>query len=171
MVAAWLNCPPLAAVDPAALAAAPGKAGQCMHFLFERMIDRDGEFAITIHFGHLSQKIRPMVRTSLEDVVLPLVNHFMCEGADELISATGSTAQQEFEEGERETDFALRGFVRSASTPGRAWAGPAHEHADRRCQPSAPDKWDRWERAIEMLRIEVGPDGDELFAGKGRIGA
>ena len=93
MVAAWLNRPPLAAVDPATLATPPGKAGQGMHFLFERMVDRDGEFAITIHFGHLSQKIRAMVRATLEDVVLPLVNHFMCEGTHELISSARSTAQ------------------------------------------------------------------------------
>lgn len=92
MVATWLNRPSLAAVDPAALAAAPSKAGQGMHFLFERMIDRDGEFAVAIHFGHLSEKIRAMVRAPLEDVVLPLVNHFMCEGAHEFISAT-ETAQ------------------------------------------------------------------------------
>lgn len=82
-----------------------------MHFLFERMIDRDGEFAMTIHFRHLSQKICAMVRASLEDVVLPLMNHFMCEGAYELISSAGSTAQQEFEERKREADFTLRGFV------------------------------------------------------------
>ena len=93
MVATWLNRPPLAAVNPAALAAAPGKAGQGMHFLLERMIDRDGEFAVTIHFDHLSQKIRAMVRAPSEYVVLPLVNHFMCEGADKLMSATGSTTQ------------------------------------------------------------------------------
>jgi hypothetical protein len=93
MVAAWLNRPPLAAVDPAALAAAPGKAGQGMHFFLEGMIDRDGEFAIPIHFAHLSQKVRAMVRAPSEYVVLPLVNHFMCEGADKLMSATGSTTQ------------------------------------------------------------------------------
>lgn len=93
MVATWLNRPPMAAVNPAALAAAPGKAGQGMHFLLERMIDRDGEFAITIHFAHLSQKVRAMVRAPSEDVVLPLVNHFMCEGADELMSAIGGPGQ------------------------------------------------------------------------------
>jgi len=93
MVATWLNRPPMAAVNPAALAAAPGKAGQGMYLLLERMIDGNGEFAITIHLAHLSQKVRAMVRAPSENVVLPLVNHFMCEGADELMSAIGSPGQ------------------------------------------------------------------------------
>jgi len=98
MVAAWLNGPSLASVDSAALAAAPGKAGQGKHFLLERMVDRNGQLAVTIHFGHLSQKVLAMIRPPLEDVVLPLVNHFMREGADEFVPAMRRTGQQRLEE-------------------------------------------------------------------------
>ena len=171
MVAAWLNGPSLASVDSAALAAAPGKAGQGKHFLLERMVDRNGQLAVTIHFGHLSQKVLAMIRPPLEDVVLPLVNHFVRDSADELISAIGTTCQQGFEERKRESDFTLRGSMRGASAPGRARTGSTHEHADRRRQPPAPDECDRREGSIEIPCIEVGPQRGELFGSQRRIGA
>ena len=171
MVAARLNRPPLASVDPAALPAAPGKAGQGEHFLLERMVNRDGQDALTIHFGHLSQKVRAMVRTPLEDVVLPLVDHLVRESADELISAIGTACQQGFEERKRESDFTLRGSLRGTPAPGRARTGSTHEHADRRRQPSAPDECDGREGSTEIPCIEVGPQSGELFGSQRRSGA
>ena len=86
-MAAWLNRPPLASVDTAALPAAPSEAGEVKHFLLERMVDRDRQGAVPIHLGHLPQKFSSMIRPPFEDVVLPLMDHLVREGADELVPA------------------------------------------------------------------------------------
>lgn len=169
MMAARLDRPPLAMVNAAALPAAPGKAGQGEHFLLEGMVDRDGQCAVPIHFGHLSEKFSSVIRPPLEDVVLPLMNHLMREGADELVPAIGRTGQQGLEKRKREADLTLRGFVRDVPLPGGTGAGPAYEHADRRGQPPAPDEVDRREHPIEMPCIEVAPHRAELLRGQGSI--
>jgi len=57
VVPARFDRPTLASVHTAALPAAPGKLGQREDFLLQRMINRDGQHAITIHPGHLPQKV------------------------------------------------------------------------------------------------------------------
>jgi hypothetical protein len=51
------------------------------------MVDGDRESAVSIHLGHLSQKARPMVWPLFQNVVLPLMNHFMCQRAPDLLLA------------------------------------------------------------------------------------
>src|SRR5512147_662324 len=53
------------------------------------MVDGDGQSSVAIHLRHLPEKIWPMIWASLEDVVLPLMNHFMGDGADQLVPAVG----------------------------------------------------------------------------------
>lgn len=171
MMAARLDRPPLAMVNAAALPAAPSKAGQGEHFLLEGMVDRDGQCAVPIHFGHLSEKFSSVIRPPLEDVVLPLMDHLVRQCADELVPAVGCTGQQGLQKRKREADLTLRGFVRNVPLPGGARAGAAYEHADRRGQPPAPDEVDRRECSIEMPCIEVPPHRAELLRGQGSIRA
>jgi hypothetical protein len=51
------------------------------------MVDGDRQGAVSIHLVHLTEKIRPMIRSSLQDVVLPLMNHFVRQGAHDLLFA------------------------------------------------------------------------------------
>src|SRR5512134_1682503 len=111
-MAARLDRPALAPVDAAALPAAPGEAGKGEHFLLERMVDRDGQLAAAVHLGHLAQKFRSMIGPSLEQIVLPLMDHLMGESTDQLVAAIGSAGQEGLEERKRQTDFTLRGFLR-----------------------------------------------------------
>lgn len=97
MVAAWLYGPALAAVDAAALAAAPGEFREGLHFCLKRMVDRDSQFAVTIHLAHLAEKVRSVVRSAFEQVELPLMDHFMGEGADEFVAAVRIVGHQRFE--------------------------------------------------------------------------
>jgi hypothetical protein len=51
------------------------------------MVDGDRQGAVSIHLGHLAEKIRSMIRSPLQDVVLPLMNHFVRQGAHDLLLA------------------------------------------------------------------------------------
>jgi len=85
MMATGLDRPPLAPVNAPASPTAPRKPGERLHFLLQRVVDRNGEDAVAVHLPHLAEEIRSMIRTPLEDVVLPLVNHLMRHCADEFV--------------------------------------------------------------------------------------
>ena len=76
---ARLNGPTVSLVDATAVLAPPGISGQCGHFFAQRVIDRDAK-AVSIHLGHHAAKIGAMIRATLQDIVLPLVNHFVRQG-------------------------------------------------------------------------------------------
>ena len=99
VVATWLDRPSLPSVDASAAPAAPGKAGQGLHFLFQRMVDRDRQCTVAVHLTHLPEKIRSMVRPPLEDVVLPLVDHLVCECTDEFVFPECRPCQQGLQQG------------------------------------------------------------------------
>jgi len=117
MVASGLYGFALAPVDATALPAAPGKFRKVQHFLLERMVNRDGQGAIAVHLSHLAQKVRSMIRSPFEDIVLPLMDHFMGEGAGQFIQSIGCASQQGLEERERQADFTLKGFLLDTSGP------------------------------------------------------
>jgi hypothetical protein len=48
------------------------------------MVDGNRQGTVPIHLGHLAEKIRPMIRPPLQDVVLPLMNHFVRQRAHDL---------------------------------------------------------------------------------------
>jgi hypothetical protein len=87
MVATWLNRPSLASVYSAALPTTPGELCESQDFLLQGMVDGDREIAVPIHFGHLSEKVRPMVWPLFQNVVLPLMNHFVRQRAPDLLLA------------------------------------------------------------------------------------
>jgi hypothetical protein len=51
------------------------------------MVDGDRQGAVSIYLGHLAEKICSMIRPPLQDVVLPLMNHFVRQRAHELLLA------------------------------------------------------------------------------------
>jgi hypothetical protein len=48
------------------------------------MVNGDRQGAVPIHLGHLAEKIRPMIRPPFQDIVLPLMNHFVRQRAHDL---------------------------------------------------------------------------------------
>jgi hypothetical protein len=51
------------------------------------MENGDCQSPVSIHFGHLAEKIRSMIRPPFQDVVLPLMNHFVRQGTQDLLLA------------------------------------------------------------------------------------
>jgi hypothetical protein len=58
------------------LGALPGILRERLNLLIERMPNRNPK-SITIHPGHEFQELRPMSGTTLFDIILPLMNHFV----------------------------------------------------------------------------------------------
>jgi hypothetical protein len=63
------------------------------------MVDGDRQGAIPIHLGHLAEKIRSMIGSSLQDVVLPLMNHFVRQRAQDLLLAIFASLDDLLEQG------------------------------------------------------------------------
>lgn len=156
MVMPRLDRPPLTAVNASTASATPGKPGQRKHFLPERVVDRHGKSPIAVHLRHFSQKVWPVIRPPLEHVELPLVDHFMCEGADEFLYAVRRACEQGCQQGEGEANLAA--FGGCARTPCRPWTGPAHEHTGGSSQPPAPHDPDRLKRTAKISIVQVAPD-------------
>ena len=85
MMAAGVDRPPLASINAPASPTTPRKPRERLHFLLQRVVDRNGESAVAVHFPHLAEEIRSMIRMPLEDIVLPLVDHLMRYCADEFV--------------------------------------------------------------------------------------
>jgi hypothetical protein len=51
------------------------------------MVDGDRQSTVPIHLDHLAEKIRPMIRSALQDVVLPLMNHLVRQRVHDLLLA------------------------------------------------------------------------------------
>ena len=94
VVTARLNRPSLPPVDTPATAATPRETGQRQHFLLERVVEGDAQSAVSVHLRHFSQKVRSMIRPPLEDIELPLMDHFMGKGTDELLSPIWGSCEQ-----------------------------------------------------------------------------
>ena len=87
MVSTRLNRSSLASIYPAALPTAPSELCKSQDFLLQGMVDGDRESAVPIHLGHLPEKARPMVWPLFQNVVLPLMNHFVRQRAPNLLLA------------------------------------------------------------------------------------
>jgi hypothetical protein len=71
-------------VQPAAFRAAPGVLAEGLYGILKGMVQGDAQ-SIVIHFFHLADEVRPVARPSLEYIVLPLVNHFVRQRADDFL--------------------------------------------------------------------------------------
>jgi hypothetical protein len=77
------------------------------------MVDGDRQGAAPIHLGHLAEKIRSMIRPPLQDVVLPLMNHFVCQCVDDLLLAMLAPLECLLEQGKGQANFALGGRAKA----------------------------------------------------------
>lgn len=95
----------------------------------------------------LALKIGPVVRATLEDIILPLMDHLMREGAEQFVCRL--RAQQ----GQRELDAAaIRGGV------GVPRAGAVDEETGGGRQPRAPDDGNARQTIGEIAHIEFLPE-------------
>jgi hypothetical protein len=46
------------------------------------VVRRHGHFTGSIHLRHLSQKLQAMIRSTLQHVELPLMDHFVSQGVE-----------------------------------------------------------------------------------------
>jgi hypothetical protein len=94
------------------------------------MVDCDGQGAVPIYLGHLAEKIWSMIRSPLQDVVLPLMNHFVCQRAHDLLFAILAPLDDLLEQGKGQTDFARS--RRAMTIPIQSGPRPSttHEQAD-----------------------------------------
>ena len=113
MVPPGVNRLPLATIHSSALPTTPGKSCEGQNFLLHRMIDGDRQGAVPIHLGHLAEKIHPMIRPSLQNVELPLMNHFVRQRIHDLLLAILTTLGSLPEQRKGKADFA---FGRRAHT-------------------------------------------------------
>lgn len=111
MVAARLYGPALAPIDAAALAAAPGEFREGKYFGLKGVVDRDGQFSVSIHLRHLAEKVRSVVRSAFKQIILPLMDHFMSKGADEFIAPVRMMGHQRLEKRQGQADLPLCGFL------------------------------------------------------------
>jgi hypothetical protein len=63
------------------------------------MVDGYCQGAVPIHLGHLAEKVRPMIRPPLQDVVLPLMNHFVRQRIHDLLLAVRAPLGSLLEQG------------------------------------------------------------------------
>jgi len=133
-----LNGLALTAIHSSAILTAPGKLGQRLHFIVERVVDRNRDHPAPVHLGHLPHKIRAVIRLPLQDVELPLMNHFMGQGVEQFLLGVGGSFGQALHQRLGETDLPL-GSIRSRFVE-LSWAraSATDEHADGRCQAAAP---------------------------------
>ena len=94
------------------------------------MVDGDCQGTVPIHLGHLAEKIQTMIRTPLQDVVLPLMNHFVCQGAHDLLLAVLTPLDDLLEQGKGQTDFACRRRAMTVPIQSGPRSSATHEQAD-----------------------------------------
>jgi hypothetical protein len=87
-VAARVDGSSPATIDFSAPLASPDMSRERLHFLGEGVINRDTQPPVAVNLPHLSSKVRPMIRSALQDVVLPLMDHLVGQCVeDDLLAA------------------------------------------------------------------------------------
>jgi hypothetical protein len=127
LVPAWLDGFALPTIDLSAVCATPSKSRQGQHFFLQLMVGGDGDVARTIHLRHLPEKIPSVVRPPFQHIELPLVDHLMGEGIQQLLFRVGRPCCEPLQQGLGQANFP------TAAAPGRwrySWTATADEHAD-----------------------------------------
>ena len=133
------------------------------------MVEGDGQGAVPIHFGHLAEKIRSMIRSPLQDVVLPLMNHFVRQGIHDFLLAVLASLDNLLEQGKGEANLTLGHRAKTILTqPWPWWASTTHEQADRGGQPAAPGEFDWGQSTREVASIQFAPHLGQMLRGYGR---
>lgn len=123
-MASRLNGPALPLIEAAAVLAAPGIFGQRGDFFCQGVIDRDAE-AVTIHLTHHATKIGPVIRATFQDIVLPLVNHFVRQGHDGFVARLRVIGLKQHR---RQSDATSSGWWLGGARERLSWTDPADEH-------------------------------------------
>jgi hypothetical protein len=113
----------------------------------------------SVHLPHLGEKIGPVIRPSLQNVKLPLMNHFVGQGAQELLLGIGRPGCELLEQRQGQSDAAALGSLVSAVPHAGTWPHLAREHADRRSQTAAPPHLDWGQSRVEIPSIQLSPTG------------
>ena len=90
------------------------------------MVEGDGQGAVPIHLGHLAEKIRSMIRSPLEDVVLTLMNHFVRQGIHDFLLAVLAPLGNLMEQGKGEANLTLERWAKICLT--QPWPGASTTH-------------------------------------------
>ena len=131
----------------AALPASPFIFHQGLDHVVERMVDRDTK-AIAIHRLHHMMEIGTMIRSPLQPLKLPLMDHFVSQRHDDFPFRLVEEQRQ------RESNQpSLRSGVGRVVSP-RAWTDASDKHPGRCGQSSAPGNADRRERSVEVTGVE-----------------
>jgi hypothetical protein len=155
-MAAWLDCFSLSSIDPPTGCAPPGEWGQGQYFLLQRVVGGDRHFSRAVHFRHFSQKVRPMIRTTLQEIELPLMNHFMSDRVQELLFRIRRSVAESHKKWKRQANFS------TALTDRCPWPTTAGEHTDGGGQARTPQSGDRRKSAGEISSIQILPTGLQL---------
>src|SRR5687767_6003912 len=122
------------------------------------MVHGDRQGSISIHLGHLAEEIRPMIRLTLEDIELPLMNHFMRQRAHDFLFAILAPLNYLSEEGKGKANFAHSRRATTIPIQSRTRFSTTHKHAGRGSQSLTPDQIDEWKGSVEILLVEITPD-------------
>src|SRR4029079_3885777 len=132
------------------------------------MIDGDRECTVLIHLGHFTEKICPMIRSPLEDVVLPLMNHFVGQRAHDLLLAVLAPLGGLLAQGKGEANLSLGRRAKAILIQSGPRSSMTDEHADRRGQSAAPDEVNRGQPACEVSVIQFAPYLGQILRGHWR---
>jgi hypothetical protein len=94
------------------------------------MVEGDSQGAAPIHLGHLAEKVRSMIRSPLQDVVLPLMNHFVCQRAHDLLLAIRAPLDDLLEQGKGQADFSRSRRATTIPIQSGPRSSATHEQAD-----------------------------------------
>jgi hypothetical protein len=94
------------------------------------MVDGDGQRTVPVHLSHLAEKIHPMIWPALQDIELPLMNHFMGQCVDDFLLAVLVPLERLLEQRKREANFALGRWAKTILIQSWPWASTTHEQAD-----------------------------------------
>jgi hypothetical protein len=120
-------------------------------------MDSDRQPAI-IHLAHLPAKVPSMIGATFQDIELPLMDHLVCQGVDQLVM------RLLFQQWHRQSNLTAVGREDGAIRPRSPRADGADEHPGRCGEPATPHDLDGWQPSMEMLDIQILPEGLKLVA-------
>jgi hypothetical protein len=158
-----LDCPSLASVLKPAPSTPPYVPGERIHVLAQRVIDRDAQ-PIAVHACHHALEVRAVVRTALQDIILPLVDHLMRQRADDFRFDMWAARCQALKQWKRQANKAAIGGEWGGITAARSYAAIKEAHGS--CQPGAPENVDSRERVTKIAGVELLPLSIEIGSRK-----
>src|SRR5918994_3615250 len=117
-------------------------------------MDGDREPTI-IHLAHLPTEILSMIGAPLQNIELPLMDHLVCQGVDQLVM------RLLFQQWHRQPNLTAVGREDGAIRPRSPRSPRSHgadEHPGRCGEPATPHDLDGWQPSMEMLDIQILPE-------------